>query len=107
MRISDWSSDVALPILQQNPRRGTARHVVPRVALPDQEARTRRGIASQRDQLASSGPRDALCYTPTQIGKPPRQTRLRPGDASDSSSEKRRVGEEGVSTCRTRGSPYT
>src|SRR3546814_12862694 len=84
MRISDWSSDVALPILQQNPRRGTARHVVPRVALPDQEARTRRGIASQRDQLASSGPRDALCYTPTQIGKPPRQTRLRSGDANAS-----------------------
>src|SRR3546814_4543503 len=37
-----------------------------------------------RDQLASSGPRDALCYTPTQIGKPPRQTRLRSGDANAS-----------------------
>src|SRR3546814_16472880 len=78
-------------------------------------------LASQRDQLASSGPRDALCYTPTQIGKPPRQTRLRSGDANASTwfaaqqpsggfivqrTEERRVGKEWVSTCRSRGAPY-
>src|SRR3546814_17837360 len=86
MRISDWSSDVCSSDLEH--RAGGVADIGQRVA--------------QRERLG------ALAYwqvfAEDRFGTDQDQRRRRLGDHQR--SEERRVGKEGVSTCRSRWSPY-
>src|SRR3546814_13713322 len=87
MRISDWSSDVCSSDLASRCRRRTCSTCCPP---------PRRGRGS------------ACCRTERRLGQRGRQ---RLGTCAEdrrthARSEERRVGKEGVSTCRSRWSPY-
>src|SRR3546814_12870845 len=92
MRISDWSSDVCSSDLlamrtSLRPPSGYGRH-------DDKCRRTGKAIQFQRSVFRGHS---------KQAGVAPRLPFLR---ARQRRSEERRVGKEGVSTCRSRWSPY-
>src|SRR3546814_19581148 len=105
MRISDWSSDVCSSDLVRHlsPTRGCPAALAPVLAF-DQTLRdadlvdlaVQAGevlVPEQGDSLLSAAPGDPVGPSAAQLLRQPR-------------SEERRVGKEGVSPCRSRGSPY-
>src|SRR3546814_13744309 len=99
MRISDWSSDVCSSDLPSGNRR--ARGIFPEVAPA--ESVTRVSPKSQKGKImkklataiALAAGLWAAAPAPAADGDPTQQAR----------SEERRLGKEGVSTCRSRWSP--
>src|SRR3546814_13396409 len=106
MRISDWSSDVCssdLLVGGIDPDRRGAIGEARDAAFVDQhlQARARQWFAHPRlviCRLARKGFREILVE--------PRSGVRRFDDQEMARSEERRVGKEGVSTCRSRWSPY-
>src|SRR3546814_7312647 len=90
MRISDWSSDVCSSDLVIEPAFGRA------ISGEMLGARHHRGVAGEVVALKAPHPRGGEAAA--EIGVLAR--------AFDARSEERRVGKEGVSTCRYRWSPY-
>src|SRR3546814_10031506 len=84
MRISDWSSDVCSSDLSSRPR------------APGCASRTGGGDSSE-DSLVDPQPR---------IARQAHDPLVEIGIERVGRSDERRVGEECVSTCRSRGSPY-
>src|SRR3546814_8849676 len=92
MRISDWSSDVCSSDLGQCKRRaeiGHGKNIGPQSRNADQQAGRTAGVRTQR--------RETLPEPDYKV----REREIRPAR-----SEERRVGKEGVRTCRSRLSPY-
>src|SRR3546814_11290740 len=105
MRISDWSSDVCssdLPGVHE--QRGLERGVVQYVEHA-YDRRRPRAETEQHGQQAQMADRrigeDRLQIMLEERDRRAQQHRQKPGR-----SEERRVGKEGVSTCRIRWSPY-
>src|SRR3546814_18462695 len=96
MRISDWSSDVCYSDLcGVRPAGGEARHVRLCGRSP---AACPSGAQINGDDGDSDG-RSIARRAPSRAG--------RDVSAGGARSEERRVGKECVSTCRSRGAPYT
>src|SRR3546814_18014007 len=93
MRISDWSSDCALPILDGWPGGGVGRC---RHAPKGASTGTFSAPRAMRGREAPSPPATRDCRA-SRDSETRYRTRWR--------SEERRVGKECVSTCRSRGSP--
>src|SRR3546814_2105686 len=91
MRISDWSSDVCSSDLDAARAERRQRGFVDRLAVGDDQAQTRRAGVDARQILRAAERRDE--------GRAARAAGCR--------SEERRVGKEGVRTCRTRWWPVT
>src|SRR3546814_20035101 len=93
MRIIDWSSDVCSSDLFAE----IGQQLVARCVGDDLEATraNRLGIVA-RARVSGRGRLDRLGH----------RSRGRVGDEFVARSDERRVGKEGVSTCRCRGSPY-
>src|SRR3546814_14503797 len=102
MRISDWSSDVCSSDLAAPSVEGGAAFLVDQPGGRIGEARV--GIAERLDPLGLEKERPAGAEAAQDIVRPrARADQLGPGGAR---SEERRVGKEGVSTCRSRWQPY-
>src|SRR3546814_3137594 len=86
MRISDWSSDCALPILVLTVMAITMGSLA-RLTADNAEAIKSRATAARMSEVTDA----ARAYVATHY---------------DERSEERRVGKECVSTCRSRWSPY-
>src|SRR3546814_15749942 len=101
MRISDWSSDVCSSDLELRARAQTSGAIRALLALTPPQAH-RLDAGDQEHDVALEDVR---------VGD---RLRVRPGEKmpvdgvvlDGSSSEERRVGEECVSTCRSRWAPY-
>src|SRR3546814_16776424 len=94
MRISDWSSDVCssdLPAADAAVEKGAARLAMAHVVEAHEAAAARHGHGLQRQRLGAG-----------HVGLEAAAEQ----DAGLARSEERRVGKEGVSTCRSRWSPY-
>src|SRR3546814_20068305 len=96
MRMSDWSSDVCSSDLQG--AAGCAVHIGRDVELPHQ--RDGGGVAPAGRDLRAEQDAGPLRLD-QDVDKPLDVVRVA------DRSEERRVGKECVSTCRSRGSPYT
>src|SRR3546814_13012615 len=97
MRISDWSSDVGSSDLRLSIERSLdpLRARVTELQLQEQAARL--SIEQFSEQLDSRQVDRAALHRDIEAQSPTWRI---------SRSEARRVGKEGVSTCRSRGSPY-
>src|SRR3546814_16195654 len=91
MRIRDWSSDVCSSDL--SPLKGKGRREIARFKAPRSRA-ARRSRAPAATAGRRGRPRHPCAAKPSAP---------RPGNGR---SEERRYGKEGVSTCRSRWSPY-
>src|SRR3546814_14154780 len=99
MRISDWSSDVCSSDLILQP------HVEPvAIALAAPTLRRDEAVAQR---VADEPAGVALDRRDVDIGEHRRHPALGAARIERPRSEERRVGKEGVSTCRSRWSPYT
>src|SRR3546814_4492664 len=98
MRISDWSSDVCSSDLQhhQHEKADHASVAAARAAstASAQEPVTQPNIVSNTGQKHVPGHREAILQAKETLGQ------------LQDRSEERRVGKGGVSTCRSRWSPY-
>src|SRR3546814_17719802 len=112
MRISDWSSDVCSsdlsfpsrsPSLLCHGRQLRKAKLCRRHALEDRQGGTTR--LQHQCRVAAGGGRYRQVLDREAVG----ETEAIGADLeiADEGSEERRVGKEGVSTCRTRGSPAT
>src|SRR3546814_7660579 len=111
MRISDWSSDVCssdLPAPARPPEgeAGQDHHDRPACGKLDKQA------AGPADQQAAVDARQPGRDAPFGVGRTDDTSLRRDGDVAhravgeaETRSAERRVGEEGVSTCRTRWAP--
>src|SRR3546814_19913975 len=101
MRISDWSSDVCSSdlLIVEGQAPVAAEHLRPRLggALIVAGGSTRYSA----EAILAAGNADLVAFGRHFIASPGLPERFR-----RSSSEARRVGKDGVSTCRSRGSPY-
>src|SRR3546814_16847379 len=101
MRISDWSSDVCSSDLREmfvaSDLAAIVRHTTTVAHLDDGEIAsvTATGFTTYRQDLTTTA------KSATVVDVDPSSY-----DAGEHRSEERRVGKEGVSTCRSRGSPY-
>src|SRR3546814_19992134 len=97
MRISDWSSDVALPISQQDQRQRAGARAVQKILGRVAQVQGFVEIEQQRPvvTLHSEQRGGDACVITEQVGS-----------AHGGRSEERRGGEECVRRCRTRWSPY-
>src|SRR3546814_14910669 len=96
MRISDWSSDVCLPISPQR------RHPCPGAGQP------RRQTRECRDEQVGGSEAEAERRKDSKDFRRPAAQREPDGGAEErrrARSEERRVGKEGGSTCRPRWAP--
>src|SRR3546814_15856326 len=101
MRISDWSSDVCSSDLATNGQALTLAEVEKEQPLvPTSSPRER---SERSDRPERSGDRERRAPVPLAEGRARCRTPL---GARDGRSAERRVGKEGGSTCRSRGSPY-
>src|SRR3546814_19082645 len=105
MRISDWSSDVCSSDLEGD-------RAVPRRFVEAHGEAALRGSDEVDLHDHRRGPGEALVHAEQHVGDDdPRPARCPDedegnGDADEPRSEERRVGKEGVSTCRSRWWPY-
>src|SRR3546814_15560500 len=107
MRISDWSSDVCSsdlddkpPEQEKLPQAGHgegAEHADPDETQSDQRNATHPEMIDEHRRKRSDQPEQREAH---------REGGRDIGDAPAERSEERRVGKEGVSTCRSRWSPY-
>src|SRR3546814_11070015 len=101
MRISDWSSTCALPIFMIEIGTKASENLMKafeRPAAPGLEAATEalaRHLAKRDRAYGKRAERLALSMADAELP-----------DTELTRSEERRVGKEGVSTCRSLGSPY-
>src|SRR3546814_5267322 len=93
VRISDWSSDVCSSDLGDSP-----------IICRPRGRRSRTLVWYQRGKGRRSKQPSGLSFPVTSRGGRGRRQSHR--GISQHRSEERRVGKEGVSTCRSRGSPY-
>src|SRR3546814_11292004 len=98
MRISDWSSDVCSSDLQ-----AAAPAAEPEGPAPEASPESSYAIpaAPENDGSATAF---LLNHQPTIYGEENTDARIVLRDSQDARSEERRVGKEGVSTCRSRWS---
>src|SRR3546814_19161578 len=114
MRISDWSSDVCssdlvLPVLILEPPGTDAELYAPTAHLVDLRDLDREDTRVPEGRRGHHRPEPDRRGVPGQAGQ--RGPRIRRAGqalgAHPQRAEERRVGKEGGSTCRTRGSPDT
>src|SRR3546814_19771978 len=98
MRISDWSSDVCSSDLHDFPPLLSVGQSSAPAPLELQLVSKRR-LANRRHAPSVLRGRESTCSTPESIFSDPSRR-------SHTRSEERRVGQECVSTCRSRWSPY-
>src|SRR3546814_18940290 len=110
MLISNWSSDVCSSDLLQVLAFATVLALTACASLPPPTAE----LATARQAVARAGDADADPYAADEVSQARRALELaqaamaqgREDDARSLRSEERRVGQECVSTCRHRWSPY-
>src|SRR3546814_5012112 len=105
MRISDWSSDVCssdLHILDARPDRGAVAIVAQAIDGIAHDERRFGGVEDD-DRLAAGRPADIDDRLARRFGE---LVDIGARAGSGARSEERRVGQECVSTCRSRWSPY-
>src|SRR3546814_17100731 len=103
MRISDWSSDVCSSDLRES----LSHQKVPKIAAPTYKSWGELLTFLGKENLPGSYPYTGGVYPYRRTGEDP--IRMFAGEGTPSPqrgrSEERRVGQEWVSTCRSRGSP--
>src|SRR3546814_11964118 len=101
MRISDWSSDVCSSDLTVEPDDKAATAAVDAPRAPVSASGYEPPVPQADSNTAVETPADH----PTSPAPEPENVPTPPGDLPER-SEERRVGKAGVSTCRSRWSPY-